>query len=58
MILSGMSDRLSGGLTMKDPTIGDLLGGIGTALVAGLAMLLALVLPFLLLLGFMQHAAK
>lgn len=43
---------------MKDPTIGDLLGGVGTAMLAGLTMLTALLLPFLVLLGFMQHAAR
>lgn len=43
---------------MKDPTIRDLISGVGTAVLAGLTMLTALLLPFLVLLGFMQHAVK
>lgn len=43
---------------MKDPTIRDLVSGIGTAVLAGITMLTALLLPFLILLGFMQHAVR
>jgi hypothetical protein len=43
---------------MKEPTIADLVSGVATAVLAGLTMLTVLLVPFLVLLGFMQYAAR
>jgi hypothetical protein len=40
---------------MKDPTLTDLVSGVGTAVLAGITMLTALLLPFLALLALLHR---
>jgi hypothetical protein len=54
-IAQKMGIRIWGGAPMKDPTITDLVSGVGTAVLAGITMLTALLLPFLALLALIQR---